>query len=136
MATAFHDISAALDSHLNSMSGLPAVQWENRKYKPISGTLYIAPKNMQGKTIGVTGASDRTTGTYRIDIYSASGIGRNEAIVVADLIAYHFKQDSEITYNGVMVRIESVSRSQFVENANGWSRLTININYYSDTTRR
>lgn len=136
MATHFLDISAALDGHLFTMPGLPPVAWENIKYTPIEGVSYIRPVNMQDKTIASTSEDDRTRGTYRIDIYSASGTGRNAGVVIADAIAYHFKQDSELTYNGVMVRIESVSRAQFIENANGWSRITLNINYYSDTTRR
>lgn len=135
MSTAFLDITAALDTRLNAMSGLPPVAWENLKYEPIKDTLYLLPSNIQNKTLPVT-EEDQTTGIYQIDIIAPVGVGKNESIAMADTIANQFKQNTEFTYNGVTVRIEKFSMllSEVIEQ--GWYRIRTKIDYHSFTARR
>lgn len=135
MSTALLDISAALDSHLNTMAGLPPVAWENLKYESILGTLYLRPTNIRGDTYAET-EKDINIGIYMIDIFSEAGQGRNESIVMADLLSDRFKIDTEVTYNGVTVRIESVSCGSGLVLDDGWYQLPVSINYYSFTARR
>lgn len=135
MSTAFLDISAALDSHLNGMVSLPPVAWENLEFEPSLGTLYLRPTNIRGDTYAEAG-QDFNMGIYMIDVFTESGQGRNETIVMADLIADRFKLDTEMTYNGVTVRIENVSCGSGIVVNDGWYQLPVSIDYYSFTARR
>lgn len=143
MASNFVDISAALDEHLKNMTSVPPVAWENSAYVPTIGTLYLRPTNLSGDSYAET-EKDRNDGIYVIDIMAPSGEGKRESMVMADLIADRFKQDTEITYNGKTVRIQSVSvsdgrnvtGSEQSNNAGGWYMKPVNIVYYSFTARR
>lgn len=131
----FLDISAALDSRLNTMVGLPPVAWENKDYTPVLGTLYLRPTNLQGGTPAITAAQDITTGIYQVDVFAESGQGKNAAVVMADTIAAHFKTDTELTYNGRLVRVRQVNRGTAF-NSNGWYQLPVEIVYDAYTARR
>jgi len=135
MSTAFRDISAALDQQLSIMSGLPPVAWENQEYEPTLGTLWLRATNLQGETLAVT-ENDRTVGVYQIDIFSELNVGKSESMTMADLIVDHFKQDSELTYNGVMVRVNNVSKQASRRTEDGWLQTIIEVFYYSFTARR
>lgn len=133
----FFDISAALDTQLNTMVGLPAVAWPNRKYIPVQGTLYIRPTLIQGSTVTATIGlgSDLSTGIYQVDIFSPSDEGKNEAVTMADTIADHFARDTDLTYNSRTVTIKSTSQTrQFVED--GWYHLVLDIVYCAYTVKR
>lgn len=135
----FLDISAALDSHLNDMVGKPPIAWENLAYEPAIGTLYarptLLPADVIQSTLGTNG-TDSNIGIYQIDIFAEAGQGKNEAVVMADTIADHFKRGTDLTYNGRTVRIRSVSRQTAINNEDGWYQIPIEINYISFTEAR
>ena len=135
MASVFTNISAALDKHLNDMTGKPPIAWPNDGYEPTIGTLYARPTNLQGDTFAET-QNDRTNGIYQIDIFAPSGEGKGEANTMADLIADRFKQDTEITYTGQTVRIQTCSMSNVSNTDNGWYQVMIEAQYYSFSARR
>ena len=136
--TVFIDISAALDKHLNDMSGVPAVAWENVDYVPTVGTLYLRPTNITAPatqaTLGDAG-TDRNEGIYQVDVFAPTDEGKNEAITMADTIADRFKRGTLIVYNGRNVRIVSASirRSNSI---NGWNQLPVEIVYRAFTEAR
>lgn len=135
----FLDISAALDSNLNSMSSLPPVAWENRDYTPVVGTLYLRPTLIAGETVQATlgdSGTDNNTGIYQIDVFAESGKGKNEAVVMADLIADQFKRGSDLIYNGRTVRTRNVSRQVGISNADGWYQVIVEVSYISFTEAR
>ena len=134
MTTVFVDISAALDKHLNDLSGKPPVAWENSGYEPVKGALYLRATNLQGDTFAET-EQDRTDGIYQIDIIAPADEGKAEATAMADTLADRFKQDTEITYNGQIVTIKTVSRRNGF-NEDGWYSIIIEAVYYSYTARR
>jgi len=135
----FLDISAALDIRLNAMSGLPAVAWENKKFTPAVGTIYIRPTLLTGdsipQTVGSTGR-DLNIGIYQIDVFGEAGQGKNEVITMADTIADHFKHGTQMTYNGSTVEVKTVSQRQAVNNTDGWYQAIVEITYFSFTARR
>lgn len=137
--TVFFDISAALDGNLDSMSGKPPIALENGKYTPVMGTLFVRPTLIPGDTIqaslGSTG-TDQSVGIYQIDIFSEAGEGKNEAIIMADLIADQFKRGTVMTYNSRTVRVMNVSRGSSVNNVDGWFQIPIVITYISFTQPR
>ena len=135
----FLDISAALDGRLNTMTGLPAVAWENKKFTPAAGTIYIRPSLLTGdsvpQTVGNTGR-DLNIGVYQIDVFGEAGQGKNEVITMADTIAGHFKHGTQMTYNGSTVEVKTVSQRQAINNKDGWYQAIVEIVYYSFTARR
>jgi len=137
--TVFADISNALDTRLNTLSPLPPVAWPNREYIPIVGTKWIRPALLPADTIaatiGDTSSTDLNTGIYQVDIFTKAGEGKNDAMVQADLIADHFKRDTELTYNAHTVVIKNVSQSPAQIN-NGWFQVPVNIEYYAFTAER
>lgn len=139
MSTIFLDISAALDSRLNTMSNLPPVQWENRTYKPINGVLYLRVTNLSGNTIvstiGTTTSTDETIGVYQIDIFAPLGGGKNESVTMGDMIADHFKRGTQMLYNGVQVEAKNV-RINPGRSAHGWYHIPIDIEYFSHNGAR
>lgn len=139
MTTVFVDISAALDKHLNDLSGKPPVAWENDAtedaHVPTIGELYLRPTNLQGDTFAET-EQDRTDGVYQIDIVAPSGKGKAEANTMADILADRFKQDAEIIYTSAKVTSKMVSKRDGVNDDDGWFIVIVEIVYYAYTARR
>lgn len=136
----FLDISYTLNARLNAMASLPPVAWENsNEYKPVIGTLYLRPTVIPGdvfqSSLGENG-QDQNVGIYQIDVFAESGEGYNDAIVMADLIANHFKRGTTLTYNNRTVRIRNTSRQVGINSNDGWYQVPVEIPYISFTTPR
>jgi len=136
MSTHFLDISAALDTNLNtfaSANSIP-VAWENINYKPVVGTLYLRPTLLPADTdpIGLSYVSALDhLGIYQIDVISPIDVGKSAAVTKADLLVAAFPR-SNLTYNGKIVTIKSASRS--TGNRDGaWYIVSVIINYQSIT---
>ena len=137
MTTIFHDQSAALDQHLNTMAALPPVAWEGRPFLPTLDVLYLHPSNEPSDTVART-QRDHTHGAYTVDVLAPAGEGKNEAVAMADKISNWFAHGTELTYNGVTVVVENVHRDDGRMTAKGGGRYKISviIDYYSFTLRR
>jgi len=139
--TAFLDISAALDARLDALTGSPSIAWPNDKFKPVNGTLYLQPNllpaDVAPSTIGVssTGGTDDHAGVYLINIFAPADEGKNEAYTMADSIADHFKQVTELTYNGRVVRCMNVSIAPALKDGDRW-QVPVRINYTSHIAKR
>jgi hypothetical protein len=134
----FLGISAALDGHLSTMVGLPPVAWENVAYTPVDGTLYIRPTLLAGNTSGATlspTGTDQHVGIYQIDVFGDVDVGKNEAVVMADLIADHFKPVTEMTSGSILVRAITVSRRQGIREGSRW-KIPVEVQYLSYTIKR
>ncbi len=114
MSTVFFDIGAALDSRLNTLAGSAPIAWPNRAYTPIQGTLFLQPDNLPGPVrqagLGNSGY-DVHNGVYQVRIYGDAGKGPGEVEAKADAVADHFARGTDLTYNGVDVRLGNVSRN-------------------------
>lgn len=136
--TVFVDISAALDGRLNTMSSLPPVAWQNFKYEPVNGTLYLRPTLLPAETtastLGTIG-TDENSGIYQVDIFAPSDTGKGEAYTMADSVADHFKPVTEIDYSGITVRCVSVSIGS-TSQADGWFQVPVFVRYLALTTKR
>ena len=132
----FLDISAALDDRLSIMAGLPPVAWENRPYTPVIDTQYLRPINEQGDTVAITQDQDQTIGVYTVNIISPAGEGKNSAVVMADLVADHMKQDLSFSYNGQELRVKNVSRGKVISDDSGWLFCMVDVVYYAFSARR
>jgi len=136
MATTFLDISAALDSTLNTYASANSVPvaWENSGYAPITGTKFLRPTLLAGGTDSVglgNTSSDDHLGIYQVDVIAPLNTGKGEAVTTADAVAGAFPKGI-ITYNGVKVRIRSVSRGSGSRDG-AWFIVPVEISYQSYT---
>lgn len=111
--TAFTAIPAALDSHMNDYATDNSIRvaWENRNFTPTTGESYLRATYLAGTTepTGIESASDDHIGVYQVDIITAIDTGKVEANTQADAIADYFKRGTLLTYDGIDVRVTSVS---------------------------
>ena len=137
----FLDISAALDGRLDTLSGSPSIAWENDAFKPVNGTLYLKPEllpaDSEASTIGTSaaGGNDENIGIYLINVFAPVDEGKNEAYVMADSIADHFKPVTELTYNGRTVRCMAASIAPAIKDGDRW-QVPVRIRYLSFTVKR
>lgn len=132
MSTYFNDIEAALASRLNTLGSTP-IAWPNVQYEP-SG-VYLRPNLISGETVqaslGDTG-KDETNGIYQVDVVQPKNQGRSQ---LPDAIADHFKRGTVLSYNGVKVRVRSVSTGPAVLDG-AWYFVPVSINIQSYTEAR
>jgi len=135
--TVFFDINAALNSNLSSMAGLPAVAWPNQSFEPAVGTMYIRPTFLPAESVvGTIGdGTDFNSGIYQIDVFTPASDNTNESMLMLDLLADQFKRDKDIVYNSRIITVRSVSHRN-VGNVGGWYHQSLDVIYYSYTSKR
>jgi len=138
VTTVFKDISGALDSRLNTLSGSSPVAWENIAFKPTKTALYLRPTHLPAPTeqaaLGNNGI-DQYIGIYQIDIFAPAGKGKGAAETKADAIADHFKRGTDLLYNGVYVRLGNVSRNAGLIDEDRFV-ISVSINYMAHVAPR
>lgn len=135
----FYDIGRALRKQLNAMTSLPPIAWENKKYTPIVGTLFLRPTNITGDTVQASlgdSGTDETVGIYQIDVFSPADKGDKAASQMADNVANKFKRGTVMSYNGRNVRVINVSRQVGITNNDGWYQVSVVITYKAFTQPR
>lgn len=128
--TVYNDIAAALDGRLNTLGSDP-IAWENLDFTPTIGTLYLRPNISPATTdnVGMADASsDDHAGFYQVSVFAPSGTGKFAATTKADEIETHFKRGTELTFNGIIVRVTGVSRSSGARDGS-WFTIPVTINY-------
>ena len=138
MSTVFADISSALDSRLDTLTGQTPIAWENTAYIPVKDTLYLRPTILPALTIQAglgTSGLDEYVGIYQIDIFAPAGKGRGEAEIKADAVADHFKRGTDLSKNGKTVRLGDVSRNSGIKDEDRFI-ISISINYMAHVTPR
>lgn len=135
MATHFNDIQAALDGRLDSYTGDYEVAWPNTNFEPQANQTFLSPSFLPVETIQASlGAEgkDNTTGIYQIDVVYPAGSGRS---TIPDGLADHFKRGTVLSYNGVNVRIRSVSISPALTEG-AFHFVPISVDFYTYTDAR
>ena len=73
----YRDIVGALETHLNTMVGVPSIAYENESFTPTLGTPYLrvynAPNIATVETLGNT-AKASVTGVFYIDCIYPAGL--------------------------------------------------------------
>lgn len=135
MSTHFNDIEAALASRLNTMTGLPPVAWPNIEYSRTKGTLYLHPVLIPNSTEQASlsdSGKDFAMGIYQIGVMIPAGKGRS---TIPDQIADHFKRGTFCVYNGISVRVRSVSVAPALQDGD-WYMVPVSISYFAYTEAR
>lgn len=135
MSTFFNDMQAALDARLETLTGSYDIAWPNVPYEPVSGTTYLRPTFLPAETIQASmgdSGKDLTVGLYQVDVFSDAGSGRSS---IPDAIANHFKRGTNLTYNGITLRVQSVSILPAVIDGS-WQQTPVSISFYIFTDAR
>ncbi len=139
MSTTFKDISAAFDVELNSVVSIPVIEWEN--FTDDGRTLgdeYISQFWLGGTTeagsLGDIGL-DQINGVYQINVNVKAGNGKARINELCDLIADAFRPRKKLTYNGVSVRIKSLSRNAITVDG-AYATAVLDIEYETFTAQR
>lgn len=135
MSTFFNDIQAAFDTKLGASVSDP-VAYPNIPYEPSAGTVYIRPTFLPAETtqasLGATG-KDETNGIYQIEVVVPRGSGRPQTV---DTVADAFKRGTVLTYNGVNVRVRSVSIGVALVTDTAWYSVPVSVNFQTFTEAR
>ena len=139
MSTIYNDIRASFDVALNSVVGIPVIEWENLSSEGRTlGDEYISQFWLGGNTeagsLGDTGL-DQINGVYQINVNVKSGTGTARINELCDLIADQFRPRKKLTYNSVSVRIKSLSRNATTVDG-AYATAVIDIEYETFTTQR
>ena len=105
-------IGAALSTQLATLNLSTA--WENSRFKPTAGQVYVAESLIAGDTIAVgfaSQASDEYGGIYQVLVYAPADAGKGIARSTADAVAAAFIRGDRLTYDGVTVTIQSTSQA-------------------------
>lgn len=139
MSTAYNDIGAALTARLNTLSPAPSIASENYPFTPVADTLYVRetliPGDVTAPAIG-SASQDHTIGIYQVDVFSPLNVGKADAVEQADAIADHFKRGTVLTYNGVNVRLQNVSRGTGQADDGKYWQIPIQITFEVYTNAR
>ena len=135
MSTLFNDMQAALDTRLVAMSGGYDIAFPNIPYEPEAGTTYLRPTFLPAETVqaglGDIG-KDITVGIYQVDVFNPAGAGRT---AISDTIADHFKRGTNLAYNGITLRVQSVSILPATIDGS-WQIVPVSISFYTYTDAR
>jgi hypothetical protein len=136
--SAFFDIGAALDEHLNTMAGVPSVSWPNVEFTPVKGTIYLRPTVVMGtveRSSNGAAGHDLYSGYYQVDVLAPVGEGKKEGMEMADTVADQFKYGTELTYNGRTIRLTNITYLTPTYGEN-WVQIIVQIDFYSLTNER
>lgn len=122
-------ISAALATQLNTLN-LPT-HWENSKFTPTDGQIYLSESLLTGDTIPVGVASTSTDefgGVYQVLVYAPLDMNKGPARTAADNVATAFQRGTRLTYSGVTVTIQRTTQNPSFISGNRWV-IPVSITY-------
>lgn len=132
VATLYQNIRGALQTRLASVTGIPTIAYEDRRYTPVPGTPFIEailiPISGRPQTMGDDPLLLHE-GTFQIACVYPAGKGTGKAEAMADTIKGFFKVKDVLTLNGDSVRIRYSERVRALEEAD-WLRVPVSIGWY------
>lgn len=134
--TQYTDIRAALTAQLNTMTGVPAVAWENSPYTPVVGIPYLKPTILWAESfqaeLGVSGANNES-GIYQITVNYPLNQGMAPINSMVGKLRSWFKRGTILTYNGLYVTIRKVSLGP-LNTGDAWISQPVSISFYTRTS--
>lgn len=126
----FNDIQNALNTQLNSLSGLPSIYWPNTQIEPVEGSNFVRPTLIPATSeLYTLNEGDYHRGIYQVDVFVKLKQGTSEALLLADIIRDGFRRES-LTSNSTIVHIQNISMSR-AERIESWWRVIVDISYLS-----
>lgn len=115
MASIYDDIRAALESTLNSVSGIPTIAWENVQFSPTTGQPYVKPRLIPTRREpAVRGSNPQMyyQGIFRVDCSVPKDAGPAAGDDLADKVIDAFEAATDVSYGGTIVSIRYAEREQ------------------------
>lgn len=117
----FNNIQNALNTKLNSLSGLPTIYWPNTQNEPTQNTNWLRPTLLPASSRPETLTNGNYhSGIYQIDIFVSLKKGTSEALLIADIIREGFNRQ-RLANNGTIVNIVNVSISTARRDESWWN---------------
>lgn len=104
-----NDIRAALEHHLRTMPSAPPIATPNMSYDPSEDTLFVRAQFVPtSRRPDVRGPNpmQRYEGFYNMLVCSPTYVGEGAGLSTADALLQRFDATTDISRNGVIVRIE------------------------------
>lgn len=117
-------ITDALKAHLSSMSGKPAVVWENQDAMPVTMPYLVATPVRGEPTRLTTDGAHTWPGLLQVSVVVASGTGTRAAYDLAEKVAAHF-YGANLTPDGGKLRI--TDRPQIMEGYQDGARYRVPV---------
>lgn len=119
------EVTAALDGHLATMSGLPDVAWHNISFEPDSSAIHLQVSMLpaDGTLYSITHQQD-TPGIYQVSVAAPVGDGPGAAQEMADKVRDHFASNRLI--NGVHIEAINFGPAQIEEQ---WYIIPVSIDW-------
>ena len=123
------DLLTALDSHLDTMSGRPPVNWANVKLDA-AGPLYLTQMILpaEGMVGMAASASEVFRGLYQITINAPKDEGKAAYVAEVDRIRAHFSHASEVVEGSLRVKFTKIMVSTSSTNEN-FFRVRVSVRY-------
>jgi hypothetical protein len=134
----FKNINSALTKPIVDNSNF-SIDWafNNFNFEPSHGQpfgeSFILPNQPSQSSLGANG-TDLINGIFQINLNYPDGDGSGPIYDKIQEISAIYKSGTTLTYNGVVVRLESIGISP-ARNERGWYRIDLNIEWYSFTNR-
>jgi hypothetical protein len=135
MANVFSDIQQGLDTFLDSIAGLPAIVFENTKYKPTNGVSFIRTNLVTATSrLATVAGQQENPGIYVIDVFTPAEKGPGAHNTIVDDIMSEFQAISKhIIFQGdTEIWINAISRT-FPQRTDAWFNGSVDISYTTFT---
>lgn len=135
MTAPFKNIRIALDTKLSTLPGSNTFAWENIRFKPTLGEMFIRPTLLPARSALLDiDSNQQNLGIYQIDVIGPVNVGMAAILDKLDEIYTHFKAVNTLESNGIEVHIKSVSMLRAIKDE-AWliGSLEVNYNCYSNT---
>lgn len=132
MASIYDDIRAALETKLNSVSGVPSISWENLQFSPTTGQPYVKPRLLPTRREpAVRGLNPQMyyQGVFRVECYVPEGNGPAAGDDLADKIIDAFEAATDVSYGGTIVSIRYAERES-ADIDGPFYMIPVNIGWY------
>lgn len=132
MASIYDDIRAALETKLNSVSGVPSIGWENLQFSPTTGQPYVKPRLLPTRREpAVRGLNPQMyyQGVFRVECYVPEGNGPAAGDDLADKVIDAFEAATDVSYSGTIVSIRYAER-EAAEIDGPFYMIPVNIGWY------
>lgn len=132
MASIYDDIRAALETKLNSVSGVPSISWENLQFSPTTGQSYVKPRLLPTRREpAVRGLNPQMyyQGVFRVECYVPEGNGPAAGDDLADKIIDAFEAATDVSYGGTIVSIRYAERES-ADIDGPFYMIPVNIGWY------
>lgn len=134
MTSSMANIRQALETHLNNMSGKPAIDWENVGFNSTDNNPFIQvvfqPVASPAVTIGANPVC-RHKGLFNLLLCYPANAGPQAADAMTDLIMTRFKAGTALTANSQPVTIQACERISAPSTNGIWYQVPINITWYA-----